>query len=711
MTLITADSLPLQAGPDRHRLGRNDRIWLSVLALVTFSLYFRTHGFNFIDYDDTTYLMHDWHIRQGLTWANLRWAMTAEHGGNWYPLTLLIDLGLTSLFGQSAGAFHITNALLHSANVALLYVFLRRTTGFIAPALIAAALWGWHPLRVESVAWASELKDVLCGLFWLLCLLAYVNYRRKPTIRKYLVVAGFLLLALMSKSMAVTLPAVLLLLDYWPLGRATDPMRPAAAQSSVQWWLRRILEKVPLMLLSVGACIMALYTQRASGAMAPPHIFTWHLRWTNALLSFVTYIGKTLWPSHLGLIYSHPAMLGTTIPAYQWIAAAGLLLLVTALVFWQRHARPYLVTGWLWFLGTLVPVVGFVQVGEQAHANRYTYLPSIGLLVAIVWLGWGWIAPRQILRKCVIAAAGAICAALAVATVIQVGYWHDSIVLFDHSNRVIPNNYLARCILSVEASAIGHNDQALSLARSAVEVCPQSELTHSTLGQALQAQGQFKEALKEFIVAGRLNPVKAELRENMGDVLVKLKRDSDAMVQYNLSIRFGPHRAGVRNKLAILLIAANKYDQAIAQWHEAIRLEPGNGVYRGWLGEALWLHGDRRGAAEQYWAAVSAGEHNPEWESNLAWFVATDPHTTFDQARQVIPIAQDACDRTGNNQPVALDALAAALARAGRFDEAATQARLAIQHAQAAGQTALVRAIEARLAGYQSGQAFITGGP
>jgi tetratricopeptide (TPR) repeat protein len=713
MTLTTTDSLsPLTgANPGCRWLDRADWVLLSLLALVTFCLYFRTHGFSFVNYDDTTYLMQDWHVRGGLSWANLRWAMTSEQGGNWYPLNLLVDMTLTSLFGQSAAAFHILNALLHSANVVLLFVFLRRTTGLRAPAFIVAALWGWHPLRVESVAWASELKDVLCGTFWFLCLLAYVNYRRKPRVGKYLAVAGFLALALMVKSMAVTLPAVLLLLDYWPLGRGADQGNLDANKPPIQWWLIRILEKIPLMLLSLGACVMAMHTQRIGGAMASTHIFTWHLRWTNALISFVTYIGKTLWPSHLGLIYSHPAMIGTKIPTYQWIGAAIVLWLVTAIVFWQRRSRPYLVTGWLWFVGTLVPVVGLVQVGEQAHANRYTYLPSIGLLVAIVWLAWSLVASRRLGRKLAAATAGAICLALAVATFIQVGYWRDTDALFRHSNAVIPNNYLARAILSVETRLAGQNDQAISLARSAVAICPRSELTHTALAQSLAVAGQSKESLNEYITAIKLNPSKAGIRNDVGVLLVTLNRNADAMVQFREAIRFDPYLADARHNLAVLLAAQGKYDQAIAQWREAIHLEPANGIYHGWLGEALWWHGDRRAAVEQYRTALAAGEHHPDWETSLAWFVATDPQTTPDEAQKVVATARDACDRTGNKDPLALNALAAALARAGRFDEAVTTAQLAATRAGTAGQADLARAIQARLADYQSGRPFITRSP
>jgi hypothetical protein len=363
-----------------RRFRQLDFLIVGVLLLGTFALYLQTRSFEFLSYDDPMYVSANWYIRSGFSWANFRWAITDTSSGNWHPLTYLTYLFLSGMFGAKPAVFHLANALLHSVNVVLLFVFLRRTTSLTWQSAIAAMLWGWHPERAESVAWISELKDVLCGFFWLSCMLAYARYSRQRAAGRYAAVVVLLILALLSKPMAVTLPGVLLLMDYWPLGAERNG------------W--RVVEKIPLALVSLGACAVAIFTQQNRGAAGSLGDFPVSVRLQNALVSYWAYISKTVIPRELSVFYPHPVSIGVSIPATHWAGAGIVLIAISALVIWQARTRRYLPVGWLWFLGTLLPVIGLMQVGDQAMADRYSYLPSIGLIVALVWLIGDWAGQR-----------------------------------------------------------------------------------------------------------------------------------------------------------------------------------------------------------------------------------------------------------------------------------------------------------------------------
>lgn len=360
---------------------------------------------------------------KGITRAGLAWAATAKVASNWHPLTMLSHMLDCQLYGLDPAGHHATSLLLHLANVLLLFEVLRRMTGAAGRSAAVAALFAVHPTRVESVAWIAERKDVLSALFWILAMGAWARYARRPAIGRYLLVALLMILGLMAKPMVVTLPFALLLLDVWPLGRLS------------LGWRRLILEKLPLLALSAASSVITIHYQETS--LAPLDVVPWSLRAANALVSYAAYLGKLFLPRHLAVFYPIPP----AIPAWKVAGAALLLIAITALTLWRARKEPWLLTGWLWFLGTLVPVIGLVQVGRQAMADRYLYIPSIGLFLAVVWSVAGLLKEH---RAALAAAAGIVVLALAAATRVQVGYWADSVTLFRHALAATgEENYLA----------------------------------------------------------------------------------------------------------------------------------------------------------------------------------------------------------------------------------------------------------------------------
>ncbi|HEY9422309.1 MAG TPA: hypothetical protein VIW92_12900 [Thermoanaerobaculia bacterium] len=394
------------------------------LALLTVLAFLPSLGNGYVLLDDPLYVTGNPQVRQGITREGLAWALTANVANNWHPLTVLSHMLDVEVFGLPAAGHHLTSLLLHLANVLLLFAALQRMTGAAFRSALVAALFAVHPTRVESVAWIAERKDVLSGLFWMLALLAYVHYACRPNPRRYLPVALAMALGLAAKPMVVTLPCVLLLLDFWPLGR--------------RGWGRLILEKVPLFVLSAASSLVTLRYQETS--LAPLEVLPWDLRFANAAVSYATYLGKAFLPRNLAVFYPFPA----EIPAWKVAGASALLLLLTGLAIWRARRSPWLLVGWLWFLGTLVPVIGLVQVGRQAMADRYTYLPFIGLFLAMVWGAAELAQRRASLRPILGTLAVLAILGLAGMTRAQVHHWRDSVTLFRHALKVSRDNPLAR---------------------------------------------------------------------------------------------------------------------------------------------------------------------------------------------------------------------------------------------------------------------------
>jgi protein O-mannosyl-transferase len=680
-----------QATPIAH--SRRINFWIIfVLAGVTLALYARTATFGFVDYDDGHYVSDNPHLRLGFTFKGIAWTFTTLYFCNWHPLTWLVYLADTSIFGLRAGPIHVINSCLHAANAALLFHLLWRMTGRLWPAAVTAALFAWHPLRVESVAWISETKDVLAGFCFLLTLLAYLRYAERPSILRYVIVAVAYAMALMSKPSVVTLPCVLLLLDYWPLRRA----------GSMRRWGTLVLEKIPFILLTIGASILFYRAQLASGSLVIGKIIPLSNRAANAVVSVGQYLLKTIWPAHLAICYPHPFLSGTPIPMWQIATSIAVVLVITILAFHIRQTMPFVIVGWLWFLGMLVPMLGLIQAGEQSMADRYSYLPSIGLLIAIVFLAADLLPSRFFW-------AVSICLALPLSAVteLQISYWQNSTALFTRSNQITQRNFEARAMLAYELLRADRVEQALPLAQSAVAICPLVPVTHHMLGLVLQAAGRQHEAVTALSTAFKLDPYDPTISNDMGALLLEMNLNSNAVAWFQRAIHLEPAFVAPRQNLAMSLAADGKMDQAIAQWREALQIDPKFGPAHGWLATALERQGDRAGAVEHFSAAINNGERRPEWLTELAWLLATDPHSTDDQVKQAIACAQEACDKTQNSDARALDALGAALARSGQFDAAAVAATKGIDAANAANQPALAKAIETRMMSYRAGQPFV----
>src|SRR6266581_1930100 len=469
--------------------GRRDLLIVLSLAVMTFGIYAQMIGHQFITLDDDAYIKQNAMVNRGVTLAGVAWAFTTFDQGNWHPLTWIAHMIDSQLFGMNAGGHLVVNALIHVANTLLVFWFLLRTTHARWPSALVAALFALHPLHVESVAWAAERKDTLSTFFGLLSLIAYVRYAEAPSLRRYAWVAIMLALGLMAKPMLVTWPFVMLLLDYWPLRRFDITSRREVATKL--WPLVR--EKLPLLVLVAASAVVTSVAQSHGGGVRTFTEFPIALRLSNALVSYAKYLLLAFWPNDLAVYYPYT---GTDIPAWQIIGAALLLIAITAFCFFQRKIRPYLIVGWLWFLGTLVPVIGLVQVGAQTMADRYFYIPSIGLFTALVF-GLADIAERQRVAPWVSAAiANVVLLALATLTNAQIHRWNDSITLFKHALTVAPSNVIAEDNLGLAMHKSGQLDEAVAHFEKAPQMRPDDDTALLTMGVTRFYQGRVPEAIE-----------------------------------------------------------------------------------------------------------------------------------------------------------------------------------------------------------------------
>jgi tetratricopeptide (TPR) repeat protein len=702
---------------ESSRLTLPDRYLCLLLALITFGLYFCTRKFDFVQFDDPAYVADNVYLRHGITLASLHWVITAIVVANWHPLTLLTELILSTLFGPTAHTFHLASALFHTANTVLLFMFFRKSTHRVWPAFFIAALWAWHPLRAESVAWISELKDVLCAFFWLLCMLAYRRYVQHRTSKSYLIVVLLLVLALLSKPMAVTLPLVLLLLDFWPLSDESD--------RSFHWFIYRALEKLPMLGLCVGIMVTSMRTQRGFvGPLSPQ--FTAPIRIENSVIAVCDYLRDLVLPRHLGIFYVHPLLLNQTIPLASVLLGCLLLILITALALWRWKSNPYLLTGWLWFLGTLVPVLGLVRAGDQQRADRYTYLPSIGILFAAVMLISDQTIRRTIPRAVAIAGGCAVLLALLIASRHQVNIWQNTHTLFTSLREQQPNNYMALSYYADELQSEGKLDQAIEVAKQAIEIAPASAWPHTVYAGALLEAGKLDDALDQARRCLALDPgssqhwdLLARVREAQANKALAEGKTADAdlhrkeaIADFHRAVITAPDDPQVLEHLAFQLMQVpGNLDEAIADWEKAVQLSPEYAQAQGDLADGYLLKGDLPKAIQHFKAAIDDGSKNPKWETKLAWLVATSPQASPADVLPMVDIAKDACDRTKNQEASALDAYAACLARVARYDDAVMAAQQAIAQANAAHQPLVAAGIAKRLALYQNQQIYVAEDP
>lgn len=645
-----------------------------LLVVATFAVYSHVRQHEFVNYDDPNYLTENPHVHDGLTWSGIVWAFTSTDDGNWFPLTRLTHLIDWQLFGAWSGGHHLVSLAIHLLATLLLFAAWLRMTRATWPSFVVAAIFALHPLHVESVAWAAERKDVLSGLFWFATILAYAYYAEQPSARRYALVVGSFVLGLLSKSMIVTLPFVLLLLDLWPLGRLARAA-PASARSDGRRKREAaeqrsrfrpgsigalIREKGLLFALTAVACVVTFTTQQAGGAVISTDSIPVGLRVSNAIVSYVVYLWSAIWPAKLAVFYPHPI----SIPIWQVVGAAVVLAAITGLVIRARVQRPYLLVGWLWYLGTLVPVIGLVQVGAQSHADRYMYVPLVGLTVMAVWSVGELVARRPAARVPIVATATAACAALALACWLQVQHWQSSHTLFAHAVAVVPDNFVADNNLGEALREDGQIDEAIALYHDAIRVKPTYADAQNNLGEALMKRGDPAEAIAFLAEAIRLSPQDPDPYVNLGSALSKVGRIQESIAAYQGAIRLAPDSADARTGLAASLVAAGDEAGGLETGLAAARLDPNSGIAHYNAGRLLAQAGRLEESAAEYNQAIRLMPDFHEAHFNLGIVLASLQHMpeAIGEFRTAIRLKPDYAKAHSN--------LGSALALEGKLDEA-----------------------------------------
>ncbi len=539
-------------------------LWIGLaLAGAVLLIYSRVLHFGFVTFDDPAYVTENPHVQAGLSLGGIAWAFTTPAAGSWFPLTWLSHMLDCSLFGLDSGWHHFTSVCIHAISTVLLFVVLKRITGARSKSAMVAFLFGLHPLHVESVAWVCERKDVLSALFCMLTLWAYAAYAAKPGTGRYMAALVLFCLGLMAKPMLVTLPVILILLDRWPLGRG---------------W--KLAEKVPFLAASLADSVVTYVVHWQAQALPSFEQIPAAVRVENALVSYVMYLFKMVWPTNLAVFYPYPRdpLLAPAILAAMTLAA------ITVFAIRTRSAKPYLITGWLWFLITLLPVIGLVQAGAQARADRFTYIPMIGLSIAVVWGISEALAARRPIRM---ALAGAVCASCVVLTWLQLGYWRDNVSLYRHAIAVTDDNYVAHMNLASVLEPRGDRAEAAAELREAVRIVPGYALAHAELGQLMANLGQPGEALRELQAASKLRPDSADTHVRLGTVLGTLGRTGDAIAELSEGTRLQPGNADAHYDLGTAFGQANRFEEAAREFSVAARLKPDDAEARFMLGIAL----------------------------------------------------------------------------------------------------------------------------
>jgi tetratricopeptide (TPR) repeat protein len=547
-----------------------------LLAAVVLMSYSPVGHNGFINYDDDGYITANPHVRAGLTWATLKWAFTTYDQGNWHPLTWVSHALDSELFGLNPAGSHYVNVLLHAANAVLLFLLLQSATGFRWRSLMVAALFALHPINVESVAWAAERKNVLSMLFFLLALYAFVWYGRRPGLRRYAAVVFLFTLSLLSKPQAVTFPFLLLLWDYWPLRRLGSSELDGSAEqvaSSSRFGIGRlVLEKVPLLLLSGASAVVTIKAQTSGGAVQPLSQYALFLRLENALISYVRYLGKAVWPSKLAVLYVHVG----PYPAWQVGAAAVLLLLVTASVL-RAHQQRYLAVGWFWFLGSLVPMIGLVQVGSQAMADRYAYVPFIGLFLMSIWVVADWAEAYRTPALYLAFSAVACLLVLGALTYLQVGYWHDTGSLWLHNLAVKENSYGAQDNLASFLLSQDRVEEAGAHYRAALAIVPGGPTATLGLGDYEDRRGNLPAAIAQFELVARRGAdvgTRASGYDRLGFVYRKMREPVKAKQCFETVLQLAPDRARAMTGLGLIAQESGDLPEAVRQYSRALAAEP-----------------------------------------------------------------------------------------------------------------------------------------
>src|SRR5262245_31162490 len=552
------------------------------LAITTALVYFPVVSHGFVSYDDSRDILHNTVVGRGLTLDGVRWAFTTGMGGNWIPLVWLTHMIDCQLWGLGAGGHHATDMLLHVASTVILFVTLARMTGAVGRSAFVAGAFALHPLHVESVAWVAERKDTLSGLFWMITLWAYAHYARRPALTRYLPVAVAFAAGLMAKPMVVSLPFILLLLDVWPLGRyghARD-VRPIA--------VRLVLEKLPLVIVAAAASAVAVFMQRQAGVLSSLREIPLGLRLENAVVSYAMYVEKMVWPTGLAVLYPYPKTIAVSQFAFSGFAVSVLSVLAIALA----RRRPYLLVGWFWYLVTLVPVIGLVQVGRQAMADRYTYLPLIGLFIALAW-GAVDVAGTRVRQPMLAAAGGAWLAVCATVTHRQLRYWQSSEALYGHALAVTTGNWVMHYNMGVLLEEEHRNDEAIENYLASASENPAFFPPRNQLALLYAKRGNADEAtaMHYYREALRLQRRNAGVYNNLANFLANRGRPDDAVKHFRKAVRILPDYVEAHSNFALALVKLGRYDEAVLEARSAVALNPAFAPAQNVLGTALAKQG------------------------------------------------------------------------------------------------------------------------
>jgi tetratricopeptide (TPR) repeat protein len=666
------------------------------LAAVTVAVYWRAGGFDFVNYDDPDYVTENPMVQNGLSLRGVIWAFTHFYASNWHPLTWISHMLDCQLFGLHAGGPHLVNVALHAVNGVLLFLLLQRLTGARWRSAMVAAIFLLHPLHVESVTWIAERKDVLSTFFGLLALLAYVKFSESEVHSPqstvwYAWTTGLFALSLMAKPMLVTLPCVMLLLDVWPLERVENI---GFRTFFTRQFGKLALEKWLWFILAAASSVVTFFAQKAGGAVQSTEHFPLAGRMANAVTAYFEYVLKTCWPIHLAVFY--PVTHGQ--PIWQVVVAAAFVLGVTVAAMIAMKRWPFFLVGWLWFLGTLVPVIGLVQVGNQAMADRYTYIPLTGLFIIVVWGVWELVRRAKGAEIAAATAATALLAVLAAGTVHQLQFWQNGFALFTHALAVTRNNGLANNNLGTLLVAQGHADEGLEHYAEAVRLDPDDASFQNNLAAALARAGRDSEAIEHYEAAIHDNSKFAKAYSNLGALLLEQHHLDAAVTNLNEAVRIDPDSGTARNNLGNALAAAGRLDDALTQYSEAVRLDPTNGAVRLNAGLALVKAGRANDARVQFVEAVRLDPAFPEarFELGRLLFYARDFPGAAEQLGEAVKLRP--------NYAAAGYYLSAAEADMGRFDEAVAAANQALESAQRTGQTNLAARILKALEFYKSRQ-------
>jgi protein O-mannosyl-transferase len=736
-----------------------------ILALVTLAAYLPVRRNSFIVFDDGNYITENYMVKAGLTWAGVKWAFTTWDASNWHPLTWLSHMLDCELFGLNAGAHHLVNVLFHTANAVLLLLLLFRMTGLrgnnfplsssasphpgtgskptaesasarqagaLWASALVAALFAWHPLHVESVAWAAERKDVLSTFFGLLSLGTYARYAQRVASERWQVTRAkkiapkpdrpritrhasllyglallFFALGLMAKPMLVTLPFVFLLLDYWPLQRVSSfkfsVSRPGTTPSSTlnPQLPALVLEKWPFFLLTAISCVVTYLSQRPTAVQSLER-YPLDLRVENTLLSYGRYLLKAIWPVDLAILYPLPKQL----PWAEVGTATVALAIISWLVWRSRNRCPYLLVGWLWFVGTLVPVIGLVQVGHQAMADRYTYVPLIGIFVGVAY-GMADLAGQSRFRKATVAVVGILMlGGCLLGMENQLRFWRDDETIFAHAVAVTKNNALAQLHFGNALQQQGRFDEALAQFQEVLRANPNNVEARLNVGTGLSKKGRMDEAIAQFQKALEIRPNFAEAHYSIGTVLFQIGRVDEAIVSFQKALEISPDYPDALCNLGAAFLQKGRLDDAVELYQKAVALQPDSAEAHNNLGYALLQKGHAREAIGHYETSLKILPDNPDTPNTLAWVLATWPEPSVRNGVKAVALAEQANRLSGGKNPVFIETLAAAYAETGRFSEAVKAAQQALPLANAQSNAPLVKTLQAQIGLYQAGQPF-----